>query len=115
MRPVISKTFRIAALRADEDEVAVVAAQPLQPAHQDAESGGIEEVDPFEVDDDLVLPIADQLNEAFAELGGGVDVDFARYAQHGPTVAFADVETEIHEYYSSPLFGLTLPRWSPSS
>src|SRR2546429_9556476 len=50
-----------AGLSADEGEVAVMAAEPLEPADQDAQTGGIEEVDGFEVNHDLVLALAHQL------------------------------------------------------
>src|SRR4051794_2065119 len=64
-----------AVLRAHQREVAVVAAESLQAADQHAEPGGVEEVDAFEVDDDLVLALTDQLDELLAEPGRRVDVD----------------------------------------
>src|SRR5579862_1468832 len=69
------ETLQDARLRADELEVAVVAAQPLEPTDQHAEAGGVEEVDALEVDHDAVLAFGDQLDEPFTELGGRVDVD----------------------------------------
>src|SRR3712207_6745681 len=56
-----------AALGADQQQVAVVAAQPLEPPHQHAETGGVEEVDALEVDDDPVLALADELDQPLAE------------------------------------------------
>src|SRR5712691_7630919 len=85
-----------AALGADQHQVAVMAAEPLQPAHQHAKAGGVEEVDGLEVDDDAVLSLADQLDEALAEAGSRVDVHLTAHRENCPTVAFTYLETEIH-------------------
>jgi hypothetical protein len=60
-----------------------VAAQALEAADQDAEAGGIEEVDSFEVDDDLMLSFADQLDQLLPKSWSGVHVHFALDRQHG--------------------------------
>src|SRR5205823_1563588 len=84
-----------AALGADEQQVAVVTAQALQAADEDAESGRVQEVDPLEVDHDPVLAFADQLDQPLAETRRGVDVDLPAHGQDGVTVSFCDVEPEI--------------------
>src|SRR5258705_10509769 len=84
------------ALGAHQGQVAVVAADPLEPADEDAEPGGVEELDALEVDQDRALTLVDQLDELLAELGCGVDVDLALHRQDGPAVVFLDVKPEIH-------------------
>src|SRR5205814_9726657 len=69
---------------------------------ENAQPGGVEEVDAFEVDHDLVLAFADELDQAFAKTGCGVDVDLPAHGQDGVAVAFRDVETEIHRRASYP-------------
>ena len=91
-----------AALGADEQEVAVVAAQALEAAHEHTQTGGVEEVDALEIDDDAVLALADELDQPFAEPRCGVHVDLAAHGQDGVAVAFRDVETEIHRRASYP-------------
>ena len=83
VRPVISKTLRIRGWVQTKSQVTVVAPQALQAADEDAEAGGIEEIDPFEVDNDLVLSFADQLDQLLPKSRGGVDVHFALHRQHG--------------------------------
>jgi hypothetical protein len=85
-----------AALRADEDELAVVAAHPLEAADEHAEAGRVEEVHALEVDDDLVLALTDELDEALSEAGCGVHVDLTLDRQHRPAVALGHLESEIH-------------------
>ena len=69
-----------------------MAADPLEPADEDAEPGRVEELHPFEVDQDRALTLVDQLDELLAELGRRVDVDLALHGQDGPTVALLDVK-----------------------
>src|SRR4051794_24155427 len=52
-----------AMLRAHQREVAVVTAEPLEATNQYAEARRVEEVDTLEIHDDLVLSLADQLDE----------------------------------------------------
>src|SRR5947207_6050218 len=86
-----------AMLGAHQSEVAVVAAEPLQAANQHAEAGRVQEVDTLEVHHDLVLPLADQLDELLPQTGCGVDVDLPLHRQNGVRrVAVIDVETELH-------------------
>src|SRR5581483_2662842 len=80
------------ALRADERQVAVVAADPLEPPDEDAQPGRVEELHTFEVDQGRALTRVAQLDELLAELGRGVDVDLALDGQDGPAVAFFDVK-----------------------
>ena len=54
---------------ADEGQVPVVAAQPLEPSNEHPETSRVQEIDPFEVDNDLVLALADQLNQLLAQPG----------------------------------------------
>src|SRR5438270_457492 len=83
--------------RPPQGEVAVVTAEPLQAANQHAETGRVEEVDALEVHDDLVLPLADQLDQLLPQAGCGVDVDLPPHRQNGVRrVAVVDVETELH-------------------
>src|SRR5436853_3777237 len=85
-----------AALGADQEEVAVVAAQALEPAHEHAQAGGVQELDALEVDDDPVLAFGDQLDESLAEPGTRVPVHFPAHAEDGVPVPFRDIETQIH-------------------
>src|SRR5207245_1959655 len=98
-----------AALGADQREIAIVAPEPLESAHQDAETGGVEEVDGFEVDDDLVLALADELDEALAEPRRGVDVDLPPDGEHGPAVPLVDIQAEIHRSSSGAAPNLPSP------
>src|SRR3954463_3753239 len=54
--------FEDAALGAHEQKVAVVATQALQPTHEHAQTGGIEEIDALEVDDNSVLALAHEFD-----------------------------------------------------
>src|SRR5205085_11412261 len=88
-----------AALCAHEEEVAIVAAQPLETTDEHAQPGGVEEVDAFEVDDDAVLALADQLDQLLPETRRGVDVDFSLHGQHRVRrMAVVDVEPELHTF-----------------
>src|SRR6187431_1819920 len=64
-----------AVLVADQLERAVVGTDLLQAAHQDAEPGGVEELDLLHVDQDVVGAGGDELGDLVAQLRGGVDVD----------------------------------------
>ena len=94
---------------AHQGEVAVVAAQPLEPAHQHAEAGRVEEVHALQVDDDLVLALAHQFDQLFPQPGRRVDVDFPFDRQHrvrAPAVVY--LETEFHRSTSSVLPNLAM-------
>src|SRR5947209_10613558 len=85
-----------AVLGADEGEVAVVATEPLEATDAHAEARGVEEVDTFQVDDDVVLALADQLHQPFAKPRRGVDVVLPTNSEDGRAAPLGDVETEIH-------------------
>src|SRR5579884_278183 len=84
------------ALGAHQGEVTIVAAQALEPPDQHTEAGGVEEVDPLQVDDDLLVTLADQLDQPLPQPGGGVDVDLATNGQHCETVPLRYVEAQVH-------------------
>src|SRR4029079_5521581 len=63
------------AVTADERELAVVRPQSLDAAHEDAERRRVDERRPAEVDDDLLAPLADHLEQLLLELGRRVEVD----------------------------------------
>src|SRR2546423_1308758 len=79
------------ALGAHQPEIPIVAPDPLEAAHQHAETRRVEEFDTFEVDDDPALTRVDQLDELFPQLGRRVDVDLPLDGKHGETVALHDV------------------------
>ena len=68
-RPVIRKIFSSRSWVQISCERAVVGADLLQAADQDAETGGVEELDGLHVDDDVVDPVGDQLGDLVAQLG----------------------------------------------
>ena len=51
-------------------------------ADEHAEAGGVEELDPAQVDHHVSRAAFDQLDEAFPQPGRGVDVDLAADFQH---------------------------------
>ena len=72
----------------DQRQAAVVGPQALEHADEDAQAGRVEELDPLHVHEDAVGTGVDQLVQAFAEPGRGVDVDLAadlqdRVIRHG--------------------------------
>src|SRR5512132_752095 len=83
-------------LGADQLQRAVVVADPLQPTDQHPEPGRVQEVHLLEVDDDVVGPVADQLDELLAELWRGVHVDLAGHLEHRVVAVLTHVEVEIH-------------------
>src|SRR6202011_3214184 len=89
-------------LGADQGQVALMATKPLETADQHPEAGRVEEVHALEVDDDLVLALADQLDQLLSESGRGVDVDLPLHRQHGERrVGVVYVETKLHRRASS--------------
>src|SRR5450755_2687926 len=60
-----------AVLGAHQSEIAVVASEPLQSSDQHAQPGRVEEVHSLEVDNDLVLALADELDELLPETRSG--------------------------------------------
>src|SRR5487761_1232131 len=64
-----------ALLRAHEVQRPVVGADPLEPADQDPEARGVEELDPLHVHYQLVVLLVHKLDEQLAKARCGVDVD----------------------------------------
>src|SRR5580704_18087653 len=86
-----------ARLGAYQPQVTLVAAQPLEPPHQHTEARGVEEIDPVQVDDDLQLPLVDQLDQLLPQAGGGIDVHFALDDKNDVRgVAVVYLEAKIH-------------------
>jgi hypothetical protein len=70
------------AVVADERELSAARPQTLEAAHEHAEGRGVDEGGVAEVDDDLLGPLADDLEQLLLELGRGVEVDLAREGDH---------------------------------
>jgi hypothetical protein len=92
--------------RADQIQRAVVRPDPLQAPDQHPEAGGVEEPDLLQVDDDLVVVLADQIDEQLTQPRRRIDIDLAldvddldavlvgvgpEYARNGPRVVAASV------------------------
>ena len=82
-RPVIRKILSSRSWLQIRLQRAVVGADLLQAADQDAEAGGVEELDRLHVDDEVVDAGGDQLGDLVAQLGRGVDVDLAADGDDG--------------------------------
>src|SRR4051812_46482644 len=89
-------------LGADQLHRAVVGADLLQASDEDAEPGGVEEVDALHVDDELVVALADELGDLVAELRGRVDVDLPTDGDNRTTVHLAGLQRKIHGLSSEP-------------
>src|SRR5207248_9639813 len=68
---------------ADERELAVVRAEALDAADEDAEGRRVDEGRSAEVDDDLLPALADHLEQLLLELGRRVEVDLGGQRGHG--------------------------------
>src|SRR5207245_7390452 len=77
-----------ALLGADQPQRALVRAYSLEAADEHAEPGRVEEVDVLHVDDQVVVAARHEVDELFAQLRGGVDVDLAA-DRHDSTVALS--------------------------
>ena len=73
--PVISNTLRIRACVQTRERSPSWLRSRFKPPTSTPETGRVQEVDPFEIDDDLAMALADQLNQLLAEPGRGVHVD----------------------------------------
>ena len=71
-------------------------ADALQSSDQHPEPGRVQEVDLLQVDDDVVGPVAHQLDQLLAELRRGVHVDLPGHLEHRVVAVFVHVEVEIH-------------------
>src|SRR6185437_2390314 len=67
---------------ADKRELAVVRAEPLHAADEDAERRGVDERRVAEVDDDLLAALADHLEQLLLELRRRVEIDLAGERDH---------------------------------
>ena len=84
-------------LGAHQRQVAAVAAQALEAADQHAQPGRVEEVHAFEIDDDLAVPLADQLDQPLPQARRAVDVDLALDSQNRERrSAVVYLQTELH-------------------
>ena len=63
---------------------------------EDPEPGRVEELDPVEVDDDVVATVVDQLDELLAQPGRGGDIDLAGDGDDRPAVALGHPYRQIH-------------------
>jgi hypothetical protein len=73
-----------------------VGADLLQTPDEDAEAGGVEELDRLEVDDQVIAAAVDQRDQTLTEPGGGVDVDLATDGDQGSVPDHAGVNRQIH-------------------
>src|SRR5436190_6727619 len=85
------------AVTADERELSLVRAQPLDAPDEHAEGRGVDERRVAEVDDDLLAALADHLEQLLLELGRGVQVDLACKRDHiGVVSQLLGLDVEIH-------------------
>ena len=74
-----------------------MAAQPLQAADQHPQPGRVEKVHALEVDDDLPVALADQLDQSLTQARRAVDVDLSLDGQHRERrSAVVYLQTELH-------------------
>src|SRR4029079_6979619 len=82
---------------ADERELAVVRAQPLHAADENAEGGRVDERRVRGVDDDVLAALPDHLEQLLLELGRRVEVDLARERDDVTVVAqLLGLDVEVH-------------------
>src|SRR5207248_8498316 len=82
---------------ADERELAVVRAEPLDAAHEDAERRRIDEGRVAEVDDDLLAALADHLEQLLLELRRRVQIDLTRERDDvGGSAELLGLDVEVH-------------------
>src|SRR5215468_8131508 len=74
-----AEDFQYPLLRADQVQRSIMSTDSLEPADQNAQAGGVEELHLFHVHDELVIAVVAQINKEFAETRRGVDVDLAFY------------------------------------
>src|SRR3954468_15256512 len=85
------------AVAADERELALVRAQPLDAADEHAERRGVDERRVAEVDDDLLAALTDHLEQLLLELGRGVQVHLARQRDDiGVVAELFRFDVEVH-------------------
>src|SRR5688572_17352893 len=69
-------------MRAHEPERPVDRSKPLERADEDAQPGRVEELDPAQVDDDVLGALLDQFHQSFPQTGGSVDINFTANVEH---------------------------------
>src|SRR5437660_8185865 len=88
-------------VRAYEVDGAAVLAYALEPADQNAQSGGVDVANLLEVDHEIVVLLVDQLGDRILDLRRRVDVDLAGEVDHVRVpLRRADVDFDIHGYSS---------------
>ena len=70
---------------------------PLQAADQHPQAGGVEEPDLVQVDDELVVALADQIDEQLAEPRRGLDIDLALDGDDLDAVLAVVTQLQIHQ------------------
>ncbi len=70
---------------------------PLQAPDQHPQAGGIEEPDLLQVDDKLVVVLADQIDEQLTQPRRGVDIDLAPDVDDLDAVFAVVPQLQIHE------------------
>src|SRR5208337_3539598 len=88
-------------LRADQIQRAVVRPHPLQAPDQHPEAGGVQEPDLVHVDDELVVVLADQIDEQLTQPRRGVDIDLALDVDDLDAVLAVVTQLQIHESSSA--------------
>src|ERR1700744_2240800 len=91
-----------ALLSADEAERPFVRPHPLEPADQDPEARGVEELDLLHVHYQLVVLLVDELYEQLAQARRGVDVDLTFDVDDLDAVLVAVRQLQIHKSSSAP-------------
>src|SRR5882757_9635967 len=83
-------------LRADQIQRAVVRPHPLQAPDQHPEASGVEEPDLLQVDDDLVVALADQIDEQLTQPRRRVDIDLAPDVDDLDAVLAGVTQLQLH-------------------
>jgi hypothetical protein len=106
--------FEDALLGADQAQGAFVGSHTLEAADQNAQPGGVEEIDALHVDDQVVGAAGYQVDQLLTQLGCRVDVDLAAYLDDLVIALVVGAERQIHEVLHSHMPG-ACPRGSPRS
>ena len=96
--PVISNTLRMRAWVQTRERSPPWLRRRFKPADQHAQPGRVQEVHPFEVDDDLAMALADQLDELLAQPRRAVHVDLTLDRENRERrSAVVYLQPELHE------------------
>jgi hypothetical protein len=83
-----------------------VGAHPLQAADKHAEPGGVEELDPFHVHYQVIVPLVNEVDKSLPEPRRSVDVNLAAHLDDGPAGCGGIlIEHEIHGPSPFPCLG----------